>query len=349
MIFCILLLVTAQTAHAASYGSATGTFDTNAYTTSGWGVLNIHTDDSASDAAQAYDAGRLEAILTQSMTFEMSINSLGGRSTFSPALQNWVTNNFAYLSAQAAAHANADVYWHHVNLTVSQWLGFRDGYKATAPANEQLDDMAIYALTLIGDLSDLCPAFGCISTFPRGAHMCTTKAECESVPQPQEPSYARPPGDGHCSLLVKPMGSGFTDVYFSHTTWAPFSQMTRIMKHYNFAFSSGAQHVAFSSFLGLLFSLDDWYSTSAGLTISETTIINANASLWSRLTPNSVPDWIRNMVRTRRSSLIAAAFAAASITRLSPGLLLFTQTEPRLALATHTRNNRCHCSRFVLL
>ena len=46
-------------------------------------------------------------------------------------------------------------------------------------------------------------------------------------------------------------------------------------------------------------SVDDWYTTSAGLVITETTIKNNNATLWQYVVPETVPDWTRNMVANR--------------------------------------------------
>jgi hypothetical protein len=45
--------------------------------------------------------------------------------------------------------------------------------------------------------------------------------------------------------------------------------------------------------------VDDWYTTSAGLVITETTIKNNNASLWQYVVPQTVPDWTRNLVANR--------------------------------------------------
>lgn len=52
----------------------------------------------------------------------------------------------------------------------------------------------------------------------------------------------------------------------------------------------------------LLCSDDDWLVTSAGLVVSETTIENNNATLWSLVTPKSVLEWVRSMVATRLTS-----------------------------------------------
>ena len=228
--------------------AATAWFDADAYLATGWAQLEVRTNASFPDDAQAYDAGFVEGALTQHMTFQFAINAHGGRSTFSPALADWVATNNAYMAQQVAQHPG-DTYWHHVNLTLTQWRGFRDGYKATAPADEQLTDDALLSLTLIGDMDDLCPALGCTTTAPRGHHTCKTKAECDAVPEGTV-SYDRASvGNGHCSILIRPIGSSFTpsDIFFGHTTWDPYTLMLRVMKHYDFAYAGvAAQHAVFS-------------------------------------------------------------------------------------------------------
>ena len=60
-----------------------------------------------------------------------------------------------------------------------------------------------------------------------------------------------------------------------------------------------AARIAFSSYPSCLFSMDDFYTLSSGLAVTETTIQNANASLWSFVQPSTVPEWARNMVANR--------------------------------------------------
>lgn len=60
--------------------------------------------------------------------------------------------------------------------------------------------------------------------------------------------------------------------------------------------------ISFSSYPGVFYSWDDYYTTSgsAQLGVLETTIINHNSSLWALVTPDAgVSDWARNMVANR--------------------------------------------------
>lgn len=186
------------------HGAASAVFDAAAYNATGWATLDVTTNTTLDETLQAYDAGFVEGTLTQHMTFLFSLNVHGGKSTFSPALSAYVSANFDYMRAQVAANAGVDLYWHHVNLTLTQWAGFVDGYNSVAPADEALDAEALYSLTLIGDLDDLCPAYGCNNANKRGEHTCKSKAECDAVPD--APVHFDRPGNGHCSILVKGVG-----------------------------------------------------------------------------------------------------------------------------------------------
>lgn len=69
--------------------------------------------------------------------------------------------------------------------------------------------------------------------------------------------------------------------------------MLRIIKRYNLAFKTSstdntpipATEIAFSSYPGVLQSIDDWYVTSSGLMVTETTNENYNDDLWKKVKP----------------------------------------------------------------
>lgn len=78
--------------------------------------------------------------------------------------------------------------------------------------------------------------------------------------------------------------------------------MLRIFKNYQLNLSKSALTISFSSSPGFLSSVDDYYTTSAGLTIIETTNGFFNNSLFKEIVPQSVLSWMRIMIATNLAS-----------------------------------------------
>ena len=60
--------------------------------------------------------------------------------------------------------------------------------------------------------------------------------------------------------------------------------------------------MSFSSYPGIILSIDDFYQTNANLAIIETTIGNSNAELWKYVTPELNLYWLRVLAANRLSS-----------------------------------------------
>lgn len=295
---------------APSQYAAYGKYTRDTLNTSGWAYLEIHTNSSFSDADSAYAAGYLEGFLSNVEIGQFAVNAHGGNTGYSDDLASYVSANLAYVKFQAQSNPT-DPFWYQVGLTMAQFQGLYDGYANATPASARFSQDVIYSLTLVGDLDDLCPAYGCTSGL--GAHTCSSKSECEADAARSKRRVSRDRtlhGEGHCSILVKPLGyvQAPTDIIFGHTTWSPYTLMgPRVMKLYDFAFRQSSsssnvvpgQTIAFTSYPAVLYSFDDWYTISSGLTVSETTIINNNPDLWKAVQPNSVLIWSRAMVANR--------------------------------------------------
>lgn len=57
--------------------------------------------------------------------------------------------------------------------------------------------------------------------------------------------------------------------------------------------------LTFSSYPGIISSIDDFYVSIANMAIIETTIGNSNADLWKYVTPETILYWIRISVANR--------------------------------------------------
>ncbi|GIQ92841.1 phospholipase B-like protein, partial [Kipferlia bialata] len=101
--------------------------------------------------------------------------------------------------------------------------------------------------------------------------------------------------NGHCTGSIRLLPDN-SDVFISQVTWSSYVTMLRINKSYDLQFNGAhflAKEVVLSSYPGMLFSVDDFYETDAGITIMETTVHIWNTELYDMfITPESVPTWI---------------------------------------------------------
>ena len=72
--------------------------------------------------------------------------------------------------------------------------------------------------------------------------------------------------------------------------------MLRVIKRYNLAYKRSAsanaetvpsESISMSSYPGMVYSMDDFYTLSSGLAVMETTIINYNHDLWKNVTTSN--------------------------------------------------------------
>ncbi|KAK3755109.1 hypothetical protein QZH41_017929, partial [Actinostola sp. cb2023] len=101
--------------------------------------------------------------------------------------------------------------------------------------------------------------------------------------------------NGHCSVLIKAL-PGYENILASHTSWFHYSTMIRIYKHYHLNIkesTTGSFKMSFSSYPGLISSLDDFYIMDSGLVLLETTYNVFNTSLFEHVQPQSLLAWQR--------------------------------------------------------
>jgi hypothetical protein len=204
----------------------------------GWSFLDVTTNASVADTQSAAAAGYLEGYLTAQRTFEFIMNVHGGSTIFSPALLAYVTENLAWVHSQFG-RGESDPLWYHFALTYAHHEGMWKGYTDAAAALglQAFPYLVYYSATLIGDLDDLCVAFGCNRTVETRERAARGEAPLPSSPLPFSRSRFT---DGHCSVLVKaipgPEGT-YTELFAGHTTWNPLETLTRTWKSYTFPFA----------------------------------------------------------------------------------------------------------------
>ncbi|XP_037582875.1 putative phospholipase B-like 2 [Dermacentor silvarum] len=258
----------------------------------GWAYLEVESSPNVPDEVQAYAAGALEAYLTSSLMEahwkNMFAHYCDNQTEFCAKLYDFLQKNLEYSSRNEKRLRAVDPYWNMVHLQMRQLLGLSDALEQVPlDASREITNVtrALF-FSLVGDFLDLEPAL-------------RRTADLSSLNQVPA-----------CSALVKVVGDN-EDLYVAHNTWFLYKSMLRIQKKYTFPWhyapgSTGQSDIipghtiSMSSYAGKLVSLDDFYLTSAGLAVTETSIENSNPDLWLLLDPEASPlTWVRAMVATR--------------------------------------------------
>jgi hypothetical protein len=97
----------------------------------------------------------------------------------------------------------------------------------------------------------------------------------------------------HCTGLVR-LADDYSDIYFAHDAWSDLRELHGQLKEYDLklkAFTS--DRLVLSTRVGKISSYDDFYITSHGLYVTETTMNNYNDTLYDLVRPQSVFTWLR--------------------------------------------------------
>ncbi|XP_077509296.1 putative phospholipase B-like 2 [Amblyomma americanum] len=258
----------------------------------GWAYLEVESSHKFKDDIQAYAAGALEAHLTRQLMEDQWENMFAhycdNQTEFCAKLNGFLQKNLDYSRRNEEQLRDSDPYWNLIHLQMQQMLGLSDAFEnITLDTSRKMTNVtrALF-FSLVGDFIDL-------------------EAALRRTEDLQ--SFSIVPA---CSALVKVVGDN-EDIYLAHDAWFLYRSMLRIQKKYTFPWhytqsATGpggiipGHTVTMSSYAGKLVSLDDFYLTSAGLTVTETSIENSNPDLWLLLDPEAAPlTWVRAMVATR--------------------------------------------------
>eukprot|EP00928_Gymnodinium_smaydae_P033273 TRINITY_DN23875_c0_g2_i2.p1 TRINITY_DN23875_c0_g2~~TRINITY_DN23875_c0_g2_i2.p1 ORF type:complete len:585 (+),score=99.11 TRINITY_DN23875_c0_g2_i2:92-1846(+) len=242
----------------------------------GWGVLHVRTTDAVEPELAMFAAGYLEGYLTKSDIENMFNNTYddwfinGDPGANAAAVYEWLKDNLEWTVRTAAESVNnpksqrAD-YWARVSLVVAQLEGLAAGLRA---AGSRLSFQDVVLLNADGDLEELVPLL----------------------------SLKRQRRRDRCSALVK-LPEDRSDILFGHTTFDHYDMMVRSLKYFDLELR-GLPHVRYSlsSSPGFLSSIDDFFLTSNGLAVMETTNGIKDNKLLNDISSESVLSWIRTLV-----------------------------------------------------
>ena len=236
------------------------------------------------DSVQAYFSGVIEGYLTPDLIEQYYQNNIehfcDNATKFCDRFFKFIESNLQFTLSQIDKHRDTDPYWRQVELSLLQIKGIDDGYSAVRTGSS-LQGPILGSHVSRMFLLNLQPELGTL----------------ETVVGRRDKLYA---DKDHCSAIVKVLDDG-SDLLVAHNTWSGYSSMTRVLKKYtlNYRDISG-KSIVMSSYPGTIFSVDDFYLISSGLTVLETTNHNYNSSLWQYVVADKmVFEFIRNTVANR--------------------------------------------------
>eukprot|EP00771_Trimastix_marina_P001820 gnl/Trimastix_PCT/2922.p1 GENE.gnl/Trimastix_PCT/2922~~gnl/Trimastix_PCT/2922.p1 ORF type:complete len:607 (+),score=181.04 gnl/Trimastix_PCT/2922:34-1854(+) len=257
----------------------------------GWGKLYIMTNPNHSDEDQMYGAGFLEAALTHERIYQ-HFTVTRGHTLKGMQATEWPANITKYMQKNIefthwVARQGGD-YSNQLALQLTQFKGLVDGYVRCAPAEHRVAnaEFEFWLFNSNSDLEDLQPAL----LHPhRNAALGEDWAETHS----------------HCTGLVRLLPK-YKEVFFAQDTWSGYHTMNRILKSYSFrhkSTSTASQQVMFSSYPGILYSVDDFYVLSNKMNVLETTFHCWNHTMYDMyVKPETILTWLRVQVANRMAT-----------------------------------------------
>jgi hypothetical protein len=274
----------------------------------GWSSVMMRTSKAqdVDDGVKMYAAGALEGFMTAKRIrefhdnsralLEMNPDNHGRLSSLQHALKQTVSGLVGMAEDEdgtAGSGLNAQA-----RLALLQTWGVRDGYALAAEDGKPSLSMSdMFLLNSDGVVDELVTALG--GGVPSLLQRSSSRQHLRGPASNSTGKRART-SSGHCTGVVR-LADGNSEVYFGHTTWESFSEMTRIWKVYDFPLQGAAANkISFSSYPGCISSTDDYYLMDSGLAITETTLSIPKKQDYP--TSQTVPDFMRIMAANRMSA-----------------------------------------------
>lgn len=266
----------------------------------GWTRLVVEARDSSlPEDDRVHAAGYLEGYITQPLIYAAYVNFAGSGTAnpLTPEMQQLVESQMNFIHSQIKANTDP-AYFGRVMLVLRQWDGIVAGYQAAAPEQEQLSMSQLMAYVLQLEIGDYAAATAKKPLFLFGANGRRQPGHRHPIFMTNQ-GRRRLEGE-HCSVLIKP-SSDRSKLMAGHVTWSEYTSLLRTYKTYDF----GRGRIQFSGFPALPMSGDDWFITSSNLLITETTNEIFNMSLYSYMTAQTIPYWIRVQVANEEQDAVS--------------------------------------------
>lgn len=276
----------------------------------GWSSVSMSTseDTQVDDGVKMYAVGVIEGFLSANRMQQFYHNSRAlldmnpDNAHRTPVMKNAMQemiNNLAQQADDPGTLSDPDL--NQERLLLLQTWGLRDGFSlagqhSTSFIQTDQADLSIVDMFILnsdGVIDELEDAYG---GSPQSILIQNTALRKRSSSRKHH-RRPRPGSGGHCTGLVR-LTPDHKELYFGHTTWEPFSEMTRVWKLYDFPLKdTTARKISFSSYPGCVSSTDDYYLMDNGLAITETTLNIPKEQRYSKNT--NKPDFMRIMAANR--------------------------------------------------
>eukprot|EP00123_Amoebidium_parasiticum_P015329 comp22904_c0_seq1/m.36227 comp22904_c0_seq1/g.36227 ORF comp22904_c0_seq1/g.36227 comp22904_c0_seq1/m.36227 type:complete len:609 (-) comp22904_c0_seq1:44-1870(-) len=261
----------------------------------GWGQLHVVSEhgEKINSRDKGFAMGYLEGLLTASRISQQVLNyhkNMFGASADAqsgkfnlppPKTSKFLADQLAWARDTAGSHVNAPEderkkkdkkekeYWETVAATVGQFDGVVAAYADATGIPLTLAEQHVNNINSNNDISDLLEVYN-ETAKPKNVNDNMYFRPRRRRDDESEEAIIEELTKLECSALVRVLDAN-ADIVTAHTTWRPFFGMLRIFKYYTFALPFKTSTLAFSAAPGTLSSHDDFYITSDGLSIIETT------------------------------------------------------------------------------
>lgn len=249
----------------------------NTITENGWYKYSVEGREGADPNEMGYCVGYLEGYLAQPQiydAFNLFLDTIFGNRSNLP-----YPEKFTEYMKQNHDFAFSDNFKNERSYQVflNMFSGLSDGYnfgaieycsKQTDHCNKTIDRYLLWSYSSNGDLIDILPMLGLMKY--------------------SDPMRAR------CTAFIKLLPD-YSDIFMSHNTWTDYRQLHAVLKRITLPIDFfAAKTVVFSTRIGMVGSVDDFYVSDSNLMVFETSLLNNNETyLKSYVTPQRLNYWVR--------------------------------------------------------
>ena len=245
----------------------------------GWDKLAITTNSMFSDELQAEAAGRLEGELTNERIYYHFLN-VKDDAEIDDKISEFLEKQESFVFDSIEKDGKRDEpMLYNAYLIKIQYNALMNQYNSVVDSTRKLTKNNFHQMNYVAEIPDLVEKF-----------RVEKYGETDYSKMSEEELFDNFLRRTHCSALFK-VNNDLSEIYFGHNTWNTYYSAIRIIKEYNLNYNNRwirSKNIIFTSYPATMSSLDDFYTTSHGLVVIETTNIFYNDTLYKEVFPESL-------------------------------------------------------------